>query len=259
MPPLIGPAGDKVATASRRALWPVTYALGFRIVHRICGRAFGHPVQPRERVLRCSMHWPDAVQCERIAPILTTWQPASPKSKAKALARRSRRTQDQPHRSQRQAAQIERRTGGPVDLGLPRPGQSRSPPEPGGITTGQYGINSRFREYGFLHDIDQAGRRFADACEQDRHLVLRPPAGLRGPRSELSNGSIATVGMIQPDAATLHLWPNRTRVTGQEGWACPFKRWLVVLCRADDVVVRGRILGRNPVSLVMAQAVTINE
>lgn len=91
----------------------------------------------------------------------------------------------------------------------------------------------------------QAGRRFADACEQDHHLVLRPPAGLPGPRSELSNGSIATVGMIQPDAATLHLWPNRTRVTGQEGWACPFKRWLVVLCRADDVVVRGRILGRK--------------
>jgi hypothetical protein len=43
----------------------------------------------------------------------------------------------------------------------------------------------------------------------------------------LSNGSIATVGMIQPDAATLHLWPNRTRVTV---WVPTMLSWLLTCC-----------------------------
>ena len=66
----------------------------------ICGRAVGTPCVHEHSCLRCSMHWPDPAQRQRIAEIRLD-RPHR-RSRTRRLAWRSRRTPDQPRRGQRQ-------------------------------------------------------------------------------------------------------------------------------------------------------------
>ena len=56
----------------------------------ICGRAVGTPCVHEHSCLRCSMHWPDPAQRQRIAEIRDNLSPASPKPNAKAGSAKSK-------------------------------------------------------------------------------------------------------------------------------------------------------------------------
>jgi len=94
-----------------------------KVATGICGRAFATPCIHEHSCLRCSMHWPDPAQRQRIAEIRANLIARIAEAEREGWLGEIEGLQISLAGANDKLAQIDRRPPGPVDLGIPAPRQ----------------------------------------------------------------------------------------------------------------------------------------
>jgi hypothetical protein len=92
-----------------------------------CGRAFGTPCIHEHSCLRCSMHWPDPAQRNRIAEIRDNLTARIAEADREGWLGEAEGLKISLAGAQDKLAQIDRRTSAPAPVGLGMPALSRTP------------------------------------------------------------------------------------------------------------------------------------
>ena len=92
-----------------------------------CGRAFGTPCIHEHSCLRCSMHWPDPAQRNRIAEIRDNLTARIAEADREGWLGEAEGLKISLAGAQDKLAQIDRRTRTPAPVGLGMPALSRTP------------------------------------------------------------------------------------------------------------------------------------